>query len=209
VAYREGSSCHRPSSGHVFDPQAVAPKKMRRAIREIKDSRHRPVPADPIGCGDSDKPKNKKLWTIERYARELGELREALKLERIHILGHSWGTMAVDYMLAGRTGGVQSLVLAGPCLSASRWYADQRAHLRRMPENFRRIVRRAETSENFASKPYQTEGTRCGDAQPVARKLICPVLVHTYPPAKGEKLNMETTSLKGTASDYAVNDGVG
>lgn len=116
---------------------------------------------DQLGCGDSDKPKNSRLWTIERYARELGELREALKLDRVHILGHSWGTMvAVDYMLTGRPRGVESLVLAAPCLSASRWCADQRAHLRRMPGNFRRIVRRAEAAGEFSSKPYQDAMTQ-------------------------------------------------
>lgn len=116
---------------------------------------------DQLGCGDSDKPDNPRLWTIERYARELGELREALKLDRVHILGHSWGTMiAVDYMLTGRPRGVQSLVLAAPCLSASRWCADQRAHLRRMPESFRRIVRRAEASGEYSSKPYQDAMTQ-------------------------------------------------
>lgn len=81
---------------------------------------------DQLGCGRSDRPEDPSLWTLERFVEELAAVRAALRLDRVHLLGQSWGTMlAVEYMLTKRPAGVQSLVLSGPCLSARRWEADQ------------------------------------------------------------------------------------
>ncbi len=52
---------------------------------------------DQLGCGKSDRPEDPKLWRAQRFVEELAEVRNALGLERIHLYGHSWGTMlAVD-----------------------------------------------------------------------------------------------------------------
>ena len=56
--------------------------------------------------------------------QELAELRRALGLKQVHILGHSWGTMlAADYMLT-KPAGVRSLILASPALSIRRCLED-------------------------------------------------------------------------------------
>ncbi|MEO7651905.1 MAG: alpha/beta fold hydrolase, partial [Bryobacteraceae bacterium] len=79
---------------------------------------------DQLGCGKSDRPADPSLWCAQRFVRELAQLREALGLERFHLLGHSWGSMlAVDYLLAGGTG-VERLILASPALSIPRWMED-------------------------------------------------------------------------------------
>ncbi len=87
---------------------------------------------DQLGCGKSDRPSDLSLWRTGRFVRELMQLREALGLERFHLLGHSWGTMlAVEYLLAGGTG-VERLILASPALSMPRWIEDAR-RLRNAP----------------------------------------------------------------------------
>lgn len=85
---------------------------------------------DQLGCGRSDRPDDQALWTRERFARELGEVREALGLREVVLYGHSWGSiLAVDY-LSGRGGsqpsGVRGVILAGPALSIPRWIDDSR-----------------------------------------------------------------------------------
>jgi proline iminopeptidase len=76
---------------------------------------------DQLGCGRSDCLVEDKLWTIERFVEELHEVRKALKIDRMHLLGHSWGTMlAMDYYLT-HPDGVVSLVLASPCLNFPLW----------------------------------------------------------------------------------------
>jgi len=125
---------------------------------------------DQLGCGNSDRPEDKSLWTIEHYVEELAVIRTTLKLEKLHIFGHSWGTMlAVDYILTEKPEGIISLILAGPCLSAPMFIEDQRRYLSEMPENIREIILECEEKKDFASKKYQ-------DAMMIYyRKHICRV----------------------------------
>jgi len=111
---------------------------------------------DQLGCGNSDRPEDKSLWTIERFSEEIDTVRAHLNLKTIHLLGYSWGTMlAVDYMLKTRPEGVRSLVLSAPCLSAKRWARDQKAYLSRMPREIQDAIDKAEKSGSFDSPEYQ------------------------------------------------------
>lgn len=111
---------------------------------------------DQLGCGDSDRPADPSLWTLERYVDELATVREELGLDRVHIMGQSWGTMlAVEYMLTHRPVGVESLVLSGPCLSASRWAADGRQYLQALPEDQMEAVLRGEEAGVYDDPAYQ------------------------------------------------------
>ncbi len=72
---------------------------------------------DQLGCGRSETPNNPKLWRLERFVAEISAVRHALKLERIHLFGHSWGGwLALEYMLA-KPLGVSSLTLASTSAS--------------------------------------------------------------------------------------------
>ena len=105
---------------------------------------------DQLGCGRSDRPANRDRYTVEHYVGELAQVREQLQLERLHIMGQSWGTtLTAEYMLRCRPVGVESLILSGPCLSAPLWGKDQRAYLSRMPADVIRIVNAAEASGQF------------------------------------------------------------
>ncbi len=111
---------------------------------------------DQLGCGNSDRPDDPALWTTARFVEELAAVRAALGLREVHILGQSWGTMlAVEYMLAKKPGGVRSLVLTAPFLSAPLWIADQRAYLAAMPAAVRQVVAEAEAKGDYESPAYQ------------------------------------------------------
>ncbi len=52
------------------------------------------------------------LWNVETFVEEVGAVREALGLDRIHLFGNSWGGMlAMEYALTKPTG-LESLVLS-------------------------------------------------------------------------------------------------
>ena len=111
---------------------------------------------DQLGCGQSDKTKDKAFWTIEYFVEELSFIRKALDLEEIHILGHSWGTMlAVDYMLNVQPEGIKSLIFSAPCLSSSHWQKDQRSYLKELPQDIQETIIKAEKNNEFNSKDYQ------------------------------------------------------
>lgn len=111
---------------------------------------------DQLGCGRSDRPTDTNLWRLERFVAELAEVRRALGLKEVHLLGHSWGTqLAVEYMLT-RPRGVQSLVLSSPCLSIPRWTRDAQRLFATLPPDVQQTLRRHERAGTTQSDEYQT-----------------------------------------------------
>ena len=74
---------------------------------------HRPaIVYDQLGCGRSEHPDDDSLWTVDRSVAEVDQVREALGLDRCHLLGQSWGGwLAIDYMCR-EPSGIERLVLA-------------------------------------------------------------------------------------------------
>ena len=55
---------------------------------------------DQLGCGQSDRPDDRRLWSVERYVEELEEIRQQLGWERFLLLGNSWGgILGIEYCL--------------------------------------------------------------------------------------------------------------
>jgi L-proline amide hydrolase len=76
---------------------------------------------DQLGSGDSSRPDDRSLWTVGTFLDQLGSVREALGLERLHLFGSSWGGMlALEYALT-QPAGLASLVLNSTPASAPRW----------------------------------------------------------------------------------------
>lgn len=110
---------------------------------------------DQLGAGKSDRPTDPSLWTIDRYVRELGQVRDALGLAEVHILGHSWGSMlAVDYLLT-KPEGVKSVILASPVMSARRWAEDAERLLAQLPNDVQEAVKSHEAAGTTESPEYQ------------------------------------------------------
>ena len=95
---------------------------------------------DQLGSGRSDRPTDLGFCRVERFVEEVGAVREALGLDRIHLLGHSWGgALALGYALTDPNG-LQSLVLASPLVSTSRWLEDARRLRSELPEEVQRVL---------------------------------------------------------------------
>ncbi|MGZ6356339.1 MAG: proline iminopeptidase-family hydrolase [Ktedonobacteraceae bacterium] len=79
---------------------------------------------DQLGCGRSDHPDDPSLCQISRFADEVGIIRKELGLERVHILGQSWGGMlAIEYALR-QPSGLISLILSNTASSIPMWVAE-------------------------------------------------------------------------------------
>ncbi len=114
---------------------------------------------DQLGCGRSDRPDNPSLWTRERFAREVGQVRAALGLDEVILYGHSWGSLlAVDYLsgLGGSTPkGVRGVILAGPALSIPRWVADSRELITALGPDVSKTIFDAERSGQTDTQAYK------------------------------------------------------
>jgi proline-specific peptidase len=74
---------------------------------------------DQLGCGRSDRTDDVE-WSLQVFLDELDALRTQLGLDRIHLLGTSWGGMlALEHALSGRP--LRSLVLSSTLASAEEW----------------------------------------------------------------------------------------
>jgi pimeloyl-ACP methyl ester carboxylesterase len=119
---------------------------------------------DQLGCGRSDRPNDASLWRVETFVEELAALREALHLETIHLLGHSWGGMlALEYLLT-QPEGVRSLTLTSSLSSTRFWVEENRrlrstlpahvvATMRRFEEHHRPSAGGAGGPARFATRP--------------------------------------------------------
>jgi proline iminopeptidase len=88
---------------------------LRDAHSPLADTGYRVVAYDQLGCGRSDKPDDKSLWTIERYVEEVELVRVALNLGKFHLLGHSWGGwLGIEYGVTYPEN-LKSLVLSNTC----------------------------------------------------------------------------------------------
>ncbi len=88
----------------------------------MADTGRRVIYYDQLGCGNSAIPEKKpEMWTVELYVEEVDAVRHALGLDRIHLLGQSWGGMlAMEYMFT-RPKGVASLTIASSPASMTQW----------------------------------------------------------------------------------------
>ena len=75
---------------------------------------------DQLGCGRSDRPDDKSLWTVARYVEEVEDVRRQLGWERFLLLGNSWGGMlSIEYCLRYQQH-VQALVIGNSAASMPR-----------------------------------------------------------------------------------------
>jgi pimeloyl-ACP methyl ester carboxylesterase len=81
---------------------------------------------DQLGCGDSDRPDDDSLWTLELFVAEVRAVRDALGLRRVHLLGTSWGGMLAQEYALTQPDGLESLVLSSTLADADQWASEAR-----------------------------------------------------------------------------------
>ena len=131
------------STHHYFTP-----------LERLAEEGRRLVVYDQLGCGSSDRPDDPELWTVELFVDEVRTVREALGLDRIHLLGTSWGSMlAIEYMLT-RPAGVVSLTLNSPPTASETWMAEAARLRDELPEHHRRAIEEHEAAGTIDHPDY-------------------------------------------------------
>jgi proline-specific peptidase len=111
---------------------------------------------DQLGCGNSHIPfSNPDMWTIELYVEEVDVVRKALGLERIHLLGQSWGGMlAMEYMLT-QPQGIVSVTIASSPASMIQWVEEANRLRRELPRDVQETLSRHEAAGTTSSAEYK------------------------------------------------------
>lgn len=111
---------------------------------------------DQIGCGLSSIPDDHpELYTKETWVKELDALREYLHLDKIHLLGHSWGGMlGITYVSDTPHKGVKSIVLSSTLPSSSLWAREQHRLIKLMSKEDQEAIAKAEETHDWNDQNY-------------------------------------------------------
>lgn len=113
------------------------------------------VSYDQIGCGESYLDGHEELWTLQTWKDELSALRHYLHLERVHLLGQSWGGMLIIASLIDcQPEGVESVILSSTLPSSALWSREQQRLISFMPENERKAIADAVRTGDFDNPDY-------------------------------------------------------
>jgi L-proline amide hydrolase len=109
---------------------------------------------DQIGCGKSDRPSDIE-WSVDVFRDEVAAVRDQLGLERIHLLGTSWGGMlAQEHFLSGASG-VVSLILSSTLANLALWNEEQLKLRNALPPDVVEVLDRHEAAGTFDDPEYE------------------------------------------------------
>lgn len=108
---------------------------------------------DQLGCGKSIIEKgHEELWTKETWVEELINLRKKLNLDKVNILGHSWGGMlAIIYLCDYHPEGVNSLILSSTLASAPLWEQECHRLINLLDDNTQKVIFDSIKNNDFES----------------------------------------------------------
>lgn len=110
---------------------------------------------DQLGGGKSGPMTDTSLFTIAHFVRELDSLRSSLGYDKVHLLGHSWGTILAYEYYRAHPDRVASMVLASACLDIPAYEAHARSLVTSLSDSAQKAIKDAETSKKFDAPSYQ------------------------------------------------------
>ncbi len=111
---------------------------------------------DQLGCGNSHLSEPAPdLWTIPLYVEEVDVVRRALGLERIHLLGQSWGGMLAQEYALTQPAGLASLTLASTLASIPQTVAGMNRLRRELPADVQKALDENEAAGTTHSPEYE------------------------------------------------------
>ncbi len=108
---------------------------------------------DQLGCGLSYVEGHPEWWVMDTWMDELDALRDTLRLERLHLLGQSFGGMlTLAYMIEFHPRGIASVILSSTLSSSKLWASEQHRLIETMSEEDQEAIREAENMNDFSGK---------------------------------------------------------
>jgi proline-specific peptidase len=122
---------------------------------------------DQLGGGNSSQPSDSSLWTVELYIAEVAAVREALGLDNVHLLGHSWGGMLALEVALTQPTGLESLVLSSTLSSARLWESEAQRLRAELPDDVRGVLETHEAAGTLDDPAYE------GAVRTYLRRHLC------------------------------------
>lgn len=112
---------------------------------------------DQIGCGLSFvSGPHPDLFNLKIWIEELDSLINFLGLQKINLLGHSWGGMLlIAYLADKKPVGINSVILSSSLSNSALWASEQHAFISTMSKEDQNIISRSEQNNNYQSLDFQ------------------------------------------------------
>lgn len=125
------------------------------SMEKIAETGRRVIFYDQLGCGNSDQPNDPSMWTVDLFVEEVDVVRRALGLDRVHLLGQSWGGMlAMQYALT-QPAGMDSLIVASSPASMPQWVAEANRLRAELPVEVQQTLLKHEEAGTTDDPAYQ------------------------------------------------------
>jgi L-proline amide hydrolase len=108
---------------------------------------------DQIGCGKSDRPTDVD-WSVDVFRDEVAAVRDQLGLERIHLLGTSWGGMLAQEHVFSGAEGIASLTLSSTLANLALWNEEQWQLRAALPADVVAVLDRHEQAGTYDDPEY-------------------------------------------------------
>jgi proline iminopeptidase len=110
---------------------------------------------DQLGGGASDRLTDTTKMTIAHFVAELDSLRSHLGYDKVHLIGHSWGTiLALEYYRV-HPEHVVSMTLASPALDIPAWEKNARELEKTLSDSAQKAIRVREAEKKYDAADYQ------------------------------------------------------
>jgi len=110
---------------------------------------------DQLGAGKSDRITDTAMFNIAHFVRELDSLRSRLGYDKVHLVGHSWGTiLGIEYYRA-HPEHVASLTLMSPALDIPTWERNAKRLVKTLPDSSQKAIATREAEKKFDAPDYQ------------------------------------------------------
>ncbi len=125
-------------------------------LDSLAETTHRQVISyDQLGCGESFVEGHPELWTLQTWMDELEALRAWLNLDKVHLLGQSWGGMLIiAYLIDRKPNGIASAILSSTLSSSALWSHEQHRLISFMSREEQEAIAKATKSGCFDDSEY-------------------------------------------------------
>lgn len=114
----------------------------------------RTVMYDQLGCGRSQAPPDKLLYSVERYAEEVEGVRQALKLGKVHLWGGSWGGFLNVAYAIKYSRNLRSLLPSSGTCSVPVCIEEFLRLRSELPKKIRETLEKHEAMEDYSNADY-------------------------------------------------------
>jgi len=110
---------------------------------------------DQLGSGKSDRITDTALFNIAHFVRELDSLRSHLGYDKVHLAGHSWGTiLGLEYYRA-HPDHVASLTLMSSAIDIPGWEKNAKRLVKTLPDSMQKAIAAREAERNYKAPDYE------------------------------------------------------